>query len=106
MSKKTKTRTYLDWQGCTAQAGTAYLLGDPEKSYHAKYRVSDSDIFDNQLIFGDNLLALKALEAKITGKVKCVFIDPPVQDGSCNRLIEELEAGLTREIGRGNIFTL
>ncbi|WP_119629556.1 site-specific DNA-methyltransferase [Methylocaldum marinum] len=58
------------------------LLEDPEKSYHAKHRVSDSDIFDNRLIFGDNLLALKALEQEFTGKVKCVFIDPPYNTGS------------------------
>ena len=30
------------------------LLEDPEKSYHAKHRVTDNDIFDNRLIFGDN----------------------------------------------------
>ena len=53
------------------------LLEDPAKSYHAAQRVSDADIFDNRLIFGDNLLALKALEAEFTGKVKCVYIDPP-----------------------------
>ncbi len=53
------------------------LLEDPGKSYHAKHRVSDSDLFDNRLIFGDNLLALKALEAEFAGRVKCVFIDPP-----------------------------
>jgi adenine-specific DNA-methyltransferase len=58
------------------------LLEDPERSYHAKHRVKDKDIFDNQLIFGDNLLALKALEAELTGKVKCVFIDPPYNTGS------------------------
>ncbi len=58
------------------------LLEDPEKSYHAKRRVSDDDIFDNRLIFGDNLLALKALEAEFAGKVKCVFIDPPYNTGS------------------------
>jgi adenine-specific DNA-methyltransferase len=58
------------------------LLEDPEKSYHAKRRVTDNDIFDNRLIFGDNLLALKALEAEFTGKVKCVFIDPPYNTGS------------------------
>jgi adenine-specific DNA-methyltransferase len=40
------------------------------------------DIFDNRLIFGDNLLALKALEAEFTGQVKCVFIDPPYNTGS------------------------
>lgn len=53
------------------------LLEDPEKSYHAKHRVSDNDIFDNRLIFGDNLLALKALEQEFSGQVKCVYIDPP-----------------------------
>lgn len=33
------------------------------------------------LIHGDNLLALKALEAKYTGKVKCIYIDPPYNTG-------------------------
>ena len=58
------------------------LLEDPDKSYHAKQRVAESDIFDNRLIFGDNLLALKALEQEFSGKVKCVFIDPPYNTGS------------------------
>ena len=58
------------------------LLEDPAKSYHAKHRVTGKDIFDNRLIFGDNLLALKALEAEFTGKVKCIFIDPPYNTGS------------------------
>ena len=58
------------------------LLEDPAKSCHAKHRVSVNDIFDNRLIFGDNLLALKALEAEFAGKVKCVYIDPPYNTGS------------------------
>lgn len=58
------------------------LLEDPALSYHAKARVSANDQFDNRLIFGDNLLALKALEAEFAGKVKCVFIDPPYNTGS------------------------
>lgn len=58
------------------------LLEDPSKSYHAKHRMGENDIFDNRLIFGDNLLALKALEQEFTGKVKCVFIDPPYNTGS------------------------
>src|SRR3546814_5407084 len=36
-----------------------------------------SDIVDNRRIFGDNLLALKPLEQDFSGKVKCVYIDPP-----------------------------
>lgn len=58
------------------------LMEDPARSYHAQQRVTDSDLFDNRLIFGDNLLALKALEAEYAGKVKCVFIDPPYNTGS------------------------
>lgn len=58
------------------------LLEDPTLSYHAKHRVNDNDLFDNRLIQGDNLLALKALEAEFTGKIKCVFIDPPYNTGS------------------------
>jgi adenine-specific DNA-methyltransferase len=58
------------------------LLEVPTQSYHAKQRVTDDDIFDNRLIFGDNLLALKALEHEFAGKVKCIFIDPPYNTGS------------------------
>ena len=57
------------------------LLEDAAKSYHAPTR-SEQAIFDNRLIFGDNLLALKALEQEFAGRVKCVFIDPPYNTGS------------------------
>src|SRR5437773_2994655 len=71
------------------------LLEDPEKSYHAPHRVTDNDIFDNRLIFGDNLLALKALEQEFTGKIKCVFIDPPYNTGSA---FSHFEDGLEHSI--------
>jgi len=58
------------------------LLGDPAKSYHAPHRVTESDLFDNRLICGDNLLALKALEHEFIGKIKCIYIDPPYNTGS------------------------
>ncbi len=58
------------------------LLEDPSKSYHALHRVTKDDLFDNKLIFGDNLLALKALEQEFTGKIKCAVIDPPYNTGS------------------------
>jgi len=57
------------------------LLEDPSRSYHAPYRVTDNDLFDNRLIFGDNLLALKALEQEFAGKVGCIYIDPPFNTG-------------------------
>jgi adenine-specific DNA-methyltransferase len=53
------------------------LIEDNELSYHASKRHTEKDSFENKLIYGDNLLALKALEQEYTGKVKCVFIDPP-----------------------------
>jgi adenine specific DNA methylase mod len=82
MGKKQKLE--LTWIGKEKrpQLEPRILLEDAEKSYHAKHRFSDSDIFDNRLIFGDNLLALKALEQEFSGKVKCVFIDPPYNTGS------------------------
>jgi adenine-specific DNA-methyltransferase len=36
----------------------------------------------NMLIHGDNLLALKALEQNYTGKIKCIYIDPPYNTGN------------------------
>jgi adenine-specific DNA-methyltransferase len=82
MSKKQKLE--LTWIGKEGRPKLEprILLEDPEKFYHAPQRVTENDLFDNRLIFGDNLLALKALEAEFIGKVKCVFIDPPYNTGS------------------------
>ncbi|MEQ1737595.1 MAG: site-specific DNA-methyltransferase [Rhodoglobus sp.] len=71
------------------------LIEEPERSYHAVHRVTEHDIFDNRLIFGDNLLVLKALEQEFTGKVKCVFIDPPYNTGSA---FEHYDDGLEHSL--------
>lgn len=80
----TKQKLELTWIGKEKRPKLEprILLEDPARSYHAKHRVSDADLFDNRLIFGDNLLALKALEQEFSGKVRCVFIDPPYNTGS------------------------
>src|SRR5690606_18824357 len=44
--------------------------------------VGQTNIKDNSLIFGDNLLALKALEANYKEQIKCVYIDPPYNTGN------------------------
>ncbi|ATW71316.1 site-specific DNA-methyltransferase [Moraxella osloensis] len=82
MTKKTKLE--LTWIGKDKRPKLEprILLEDTDKSYHASQRFSADDIFDNRLIFGDNLLALKALEQEFSGQVKCVFIDPPYNTGS------------------------
>ena len=64
------------------------LLEDAEKSYHAATRRENAE-FDNRLIFGDNLLALKALEQEFSGKVKCVFIDPPYNTGQALKYYDD-----------------
>jgi len=76
------------------------LLEDPEKSYHAPHRVTENDLFDNRLIFGDNLLALKALEQEFAGKVKCVYIDPPF---NTQQAFEHYEDGLEHSLWLGLI---
>ena len=82
MTKKTKLE--LTWPGKEdrPKLEPRILIENPDKSTHAAARRSDADIFDNMLIKGDNLLALKALEADYSGKVKCIFIDPPYNTGS------------------------
>jgi adenine-specific DNA-methyltransferase len=95
MSKKTKLE--LTWIGKEnrPKLEPRVLIEDPEKSYHALRRVSDNDIFDNRLIFGDNLLALKALEQEFTGKIKCIYIDPPFNTGQA---MENYDDGLEHSI--------
>lgn len=46
-----------------------------------KYSYGDTES-GNLLIHGDNLLALKALEQEYSGRIKCIYIDPPYNTGS------------------------
>jgi adenine-specific DNA-methyltransferase len=64
------------------------LIEDPSRSY-------GDPKAGNMLIHGDNLLALKALEQKFLGKIKCVFIDPPYNTGSA---FEHYEDGLEHSL--------
>ena len=65
------------------------LLIENAKLSHTAAAKGNGELFDdepgvtdNLLIHGDNLLALKALEAKYAGQVKCIYIDPPYNTGS------------------------
>ena len=70
-----KQRLELTWIGKDERPHLEprILLEDEDKSYHAKAHVTESDIFDNILIHGDNLLALKALEQEYAGRIKCIY---------------------------------
>lgn len=77
------------------------LLEDKEKSYSKEVETTDllgggvQPTFDNMLIHGDNLLALKALEQDYAGKVKCIYIDPPYNTGNA---FEHYDDGLEHSI--------
>ena len=78
-----KTRLELTWIGKDnrPRVEPRILIEDERLSHHAATR-REGDLFDNVLIHGDNLLALRALEQDFTGRLKCVFIDPPYNTGS------------------------
>jgi adenine-specific DNA-methyltransferase len=92
-----KTKLELTWIGKDnrPKLEPRILIEDKGLSYHAKQRVTDHDRFDNLLIQGDNLLALKALEQEYAGKVKCVYIDPPYNTKSA---IPDYEDGIERSL--------
>ena len=97
-----KTKLELTWIGKDKRPRLEprILLEDPTKSYHATNKISENDIFDNKLIYGDNLLALKALEREYAGKVKCIYIDPPYNTGSA---FDYYDDGLEHSIWLGLI---
>ena len=59
------------------------LQVDKKKSFSSKRgkKISPS-LDDNLIIHGDNLHALKALLPRYSGKVKCIYIDPPYNTGN------------------------
>ena len=100
MSEK-KQKLELTWIGKEKRPRLEprVLVEDTAKSHHAATRRRDGkDIFDNMLIHGDNLLALKALEQEYTGKVKCIYIDPPYNTGNA---FEHYDDGLEHSIWLG-----
>jgi adenine-specific DNA-methyltransferase len=84
-----------------------FLQEEREFSYHPDFRMDNSDISDNRLIFGDNLLALKALEQEFTGKIKCIYIDPPYNTGSAfENYVDGLEHSLWLSFMRDRLMCL
>ena len=62
---------------------------------------------ENMLIHGDNLLALKALEGKYAGQVKCIYIDPPYNTGAAFEYYEDnLEHSIWLNLMRARLIIL
>lgn len=55
------------------------LIEDKEKS-----NIKNDPNTENMLIHGDNLIALKAIENKYAGQIKCIYIDPPYNIAAAN----------------------
>jgi adenine-specific DNA-methyltransferase len=97
-----KQKLELTWIGKDKQPvlEPRILIEDPEKSYGDKTA-------ENMLIFGDNLLALKALEQDFAGKVKCICIDPPYNTGSAFEHYDDgLEHSIWLSLMRDRLFIL
>ena len=77
MAKQNYNKLELTWigKGEEPKLEPRILIENPEYSY-------GDPKSENMLIHGDNLLALKALEQDFSGKIKCIYIDPPYNTGS------------------------
>ncbi len=97
-------RLELVWPGKNERVDVEprILIEDVEKSYSADPKIQEkinrqlfeqepeiAPTFDNMLIHGDNLLALKALEAEYSGQIKCIYIDPPFNTGSAFKYYDD-----------------
>ncbi len=74
----------LTWAGKNARSHPEprILMEDKSRAY------GDPDS-TNMLIHGDNLLALKSLEADFAGQVKCIYIDPPFNTGAAFKYYDD-----------------
>jgi len=95
-----KQKLELTWIGKNEQPKLEprILIEDPEKSYGQHSPLTKGGTqggFENMLIYGDNLLALKALEQDFTGKIKCIYIDPPYNTGNA---FEHYDDGLEHSL--------
>ena len=79
-----KQKLELTWAGKDEP-----LLVEPRILLYDEKNSHGAQNTGNLLIHGDNLLALKALEAKYAGQVKCVYIDPPYNANATNEFYDD-----------------
>jgi adenine-specific DNA-methyltransferase len=79
-----KTKLELTWIGKETRPKPEphVLLEDRGKLCRSARPAVAKDLLDNRLIFGDNLLALNALQVEFGRKIQCIYIDPPYNTGS------------------------
>ena len=80
--------------GKTIEAGLVIKL-EPRILIEDKSKSYGDPNTENMLIHGDNLLALMALQSEFSGKVKCIYIDPPYNTGNA---FEHYDDGIEHSI--------
>ena len=66
----------------TPTDSTFRLVADPSLAWTAPTLPLGSAFFENRIIFGDNLPALKALSEEYANSVQCIYLDPPYNTGN------------------------
>lgn len=81
LNSQNRNKLELTWYGKDdpIRVEPRILIEDKELS-----NIENDPETQNMLIHGDNLLALKALEKDYSGKIKCIFIDPPYNVNAIN----------------------
>jgi len=75
-------RIELTWMDKQIPRKLVLQVAVEQSEFSYANHMSGDDIFDNRLIHGDNLQALECLKEEFTGKIKCIFIDPPYNTGN------------------------
>ena len=77
---------FLQFKGKTAVETYHYSLPHHTLEFDTSLSVLNAEqeptLDDNLIVEGDNLLALKALLPTHTGRIKCIYIDPPYNTGN------------------------
>ncbi|MBI3795555.1 MAG: site-specific DNA-methyltransferase, partial [Deltaproteobacteria bacterium] len=89
MEKIAVTKTELIWPGKYPSDDALRAIPSPPPSLHLRERFSakstqkvGQEPWRNKLIWGDNLLAMRALLEEFTGKIDLIYIDPPFATGA------------------------
>jgi adenine-specific DNA-methyltransferase len=89
MAKRKATKTTLTWPGKQQEETFPQSAPDLDLTFAirerlrvGKAREDASEEWRNQLIWGDNLLVMRALLDRFAGKIDLIYIDPPFATGT------------------------
>lgn len=88
-----RQRPELIWLGKDAQAPPelCLLVEDPQLSISPPPPPAPPGFGENRLIHGDNYPALRSLESEFSGKIKCIYLDPPFNTGQPGAFFDDAQ---------------